>query len=107
LMLVALVPFPTKTLGLFLQTPALKAAVVFYTGFFVLIGIAFKLLWHAASRSPKLLVQGLSESQIKQMTRNENIGLVCNGIIMTVAFISPWTALILSFVMWIYWIALA
>src|SRR3954453_21936139 len=44
LMLVALVPFPTKTLGLFLQTPALKAAVVFYTGYFVLIGIAFKLL---------------------------------------------------------------
>src|SRR4051812_11357341 len=101
LMLVALVPFPTKTLGLFLQTPALKTAVVFYTGYFVLISIAFKLLWHAASRNRNLLVPGISAQKIKQVTRNENIGLVCNSIIMAVAFVSPWTALILSFVMWI------
>src|SRR5436305_12013636 len=36
LMLVALVPFPTKTLGLYLLTGALKTAVIFYTGYFVL-----------------------------------------------------------------------
>ena len=106
LMLVALVPFPTKTLGLFLQTPALKTAVVFYTGYFVLISIAFKLLWHAASRDRRLLVPGISEQQIKRLTRNENIGLICNSLIMGVAFISPWAALTLSFVMWVYWITL-
>jgi hypothetical protein len=29
--------------------------------------------------------------------------LVCNTIIMAVAFINPWVALALSFAMWIYW----
>jgi uncharacterized membrane protein len=104
LMLVALVPFPTKTLGLFLLSGALKTAVVFYTAYFVLISLAFRLLWHAATRRRDLLVHGISESQIKQTTRNENMGLLCNTIIMSVGFINPWIALALSFAMWVYWV---
>ena len=104
LMLIALIPFPTKTLGLFLQTGAFKTAVIFYTGYFVLISIAFRLLWHAASRKRDLLIDGITARQIAGITRNENIGLLCNAVIMMVAFISPWTALVLSFVMWVYWI---
>ena len=107
LMLVALVPFPTKTLGLFLLTGALKTAVIFYTAYFVLISLAFRMVWHAATRNRDLLIHGITESQIKQTTRNENIGLVCNTIIMAVAFINPWIALVLSFLMWIYWIEFA
>lgn len=107
LMLVALVPFPTKTLGLFLLTDALKTAVIFYTGYFVLISLAFRLLWHAAASKKERLVNGITAAQIKQTTRNENIGLVCNAIIMAVAFVNPWAALVLSFVMWVYWIAFA
>lgn len=107
LMLVALVPFPTKTLGLFLQSGALKTAVIFYTGYFVLISLAFRLLWHAASSKRERLIQEITDQQIKQTTKNENIGLVCNAIIMGVAFINPWAALILSFGMWVYWILFA
>ena len=104
LMLVALVPFPTKTLGTFLLTGGLKTAVVFYTGYFVLISLSFKLLWHSASRKKKLLVRGITDIQIKQTTKFENIGLVCNAVVMLVAFVNPVVALALSFVMWIYWI---
>jgi len=104
LMLVALVPFPTKTLGLFLLTGALKTAVVFYTGYFVLISLAFRLLWHGASRNATLLIPQLTRIQIKNVTRNENIGLICNTAIMLIAFLNPWVALILSFIMWAYWI---
>jgi uncharacterized membrane protein len=107
LMLIALVPFPTKTLGLFLLTSALQTAVVFYTGYFVLISLAFRLLWYAASRNKELLVHDITEKQIKQTTRSENIGLICNAIIFGVAFINPWAALVLSFVMWVYWIVFA
>lgn len=107
LMLVALVPFPTKTLGLFLQTGALQTAVIFYTGYFVLISLAFRLLWYAASSKKQLLIPGITEEQVQQTTRNENIGLVCNAIILGVAFINPWAALALSFGMWVYWIVLA
>ena len=104
LMLVALVPFPTKTLGLFLLTGALKTAVVFYTGYFVLISLAFRLLWHGVLKNPDLLVHTLTSAQIKRVTKNENIGLICNTVIMLIAFLHPWTALVLSFIMWIYWI---
>jgi uncharacterized membrane protein len=104
LMLVALVPFPTKTLGEFLLTDALQTAVIFYTGYFVLISLAFRLLWYAATRKKELLVHDITAKQIKQTTRNENIGLICNTTIFGVAFINPWAALVLSFVMWLYWI---
>lgn len=107
LMLVALVPFPTKTLGLFLQTEALKTAVIFYTGYFVLISLAFRLLWYAASARKERLIHGITDRQINQITRNENLGLLLNGIIMGVAFINPWAALVLSFAMWIYWLVFA
>lgn len=107
LMLVALVPFPTKTLGLYFLTDAFKTAVIFYTAYFVLISIAFRLLWYSVLRNKNLLLHNVTETQIKQITKNENIGLICNAIVMAVAFISPWTALGLSFAMWIYWIAFA
>jgi uncharacterized membrane protein len=107
LMLVALVPFPTKTLGEFLLTGGFKTATIFYTGYFVLISLAFRLLWHAASRKPDILSKDVTASQIKQTTRNENIGLICNTIIFVVAFFNPWLALVLSFAMWVYWLAFA
>ena len=107
LLLVALVPFPTKTLGEFLLTGAFKTAVIFYTGYFVLVSLGFRLLWYAANRKKGLLVDGITAKQIKQTTLNENIGLICNTIIFAVAFINPWAALILSFAMWVYWVVFA
>ncbi|MEO6229083.1 MAG: TMEM175 family protein [Ferruginibacter sp.] len=104
LMLVALVPFPTKILGLFFQTGAVKVAVIFYAAYFVLISLAFRLLWFAASRKSYLLVNSITEQEIKKITRNENLGLIFNAIILAVAFLNPFLALGLSFVMWIYWI---
>ena len=103
LMLVALVPFPTKTLGTFLLSGGLKTAVVFYTGYFVLISLAFRLLWYAATRSKDLLIHQITNSQILQTTKNENIGLVCNSFILGIALVNPWIALALSFAMWVYW----
>lgn len=107
LMLVALVPFPTKTLGEFLLTGGFKAAVIFYTAYFVLISLAFRLLWYAATRKAGILIHDITDSQIKQTTRNENIGLFCNTIILGVALINPWLALTFSFAMWVYWLAFA
>ncbi len=107
LMFIALVPFPTKTLGLFLLSGAFKAAVIFYTGYFVLISIAFRLLWYAATRNKELLIHQITQKEIKKITKNENIGLICNSLILLFSFINPWIALALSFVMWVYWIVLA
>ncbi len=107
LMLVALVPFPTKTLGIYFLTGGFQTAVIFYTAYFVLISVAFRGLWYAATSRANILSGDITRQQIRQTTRNENIGLLCNSLILAVAFINPWAALILSFVMWIYWIVFA
>lgn len=107
LMLVALVPFPTKTLGEYLLSGGFKTAAIFYTGYFVLISIAFRLLWFAASRNRENLLRDVTDKQRSLTTRNENIGLICNTVIFAVAFLNPWLALALSFVMWVYWIVFA
>ena len=107
LMMVALVPFPTKTLGEFLLSGGFKTAVIFYTGYFVLISLAFRLLWYAASRKRENLMHDVTTQQIRITTRNENLGLICNSVIFAVAFINPWLALALSFAMWVYWLVFA
>lgn len=63
LLLVALVPLPTKTLGLFLMTGAFKTAVIFYTSYFVLISIAFRLIWYAACSGKVCLYIRLHQSR--------------------------------------------
>lgn len=107
LMLVALVPFPTKTLGEYLLTGGFKTAVIFYTGYFVLISLAFRLLWYAASRKRENLAPDVTEQKIRLTTHHENTGFICNSVIFGMAFINPWLALAFSFVMWVYWIAFA
>jgi uncharacterized membrane protein len=102
LMLIALVPLPTKTLGLYLNTAAFRTAAVFYTGYFILISLAFKLLWFVASRKRSLLIGSISTRQIKAISKKENVGLICNTFITVVAFANPWVALALSFGMWVY-----
>jgi hypothetical protein len=94
-------------MGEFLLSGGFKTAVIFYTGYFVLISLAFRLLWYAASRKRENLVHDVTEKQIRLTTRNENIGLICNTVIFAVSFINPWLALALSFVMWVYWIVFA
>jgi uncharacterized membrane protein len=106
LMFLALVPFPTKTLGLAVGTPSFRVAVILYTGYFVVVSCCYRLLWHAAARGRHLLVKGITEKEIRMTTRNENLGLISNAVIMVLSMIQPWAGLSLSFVMWIYWIAL-
>lgn len=107
LMLIALVPFPTKTLGEFLLTEGFRTATIFYSGYFVLISLGFRLLWFAASRNKENLTHNVTAIQIRRTAKNENAGLICNTIIFAIAFFNPWLALALSFVMWVYWVLFA
>lgn len=107
LLLVAMVPFPARVLGQYMLSDAFQAAVMFYTGYFVLISIAFRLLWYAAVRNKDYLLQNLSAGGIRKITFNENTGLVSNLLIFLAAFVFPWLALLLSFVMWVYWLWIA
>ena len=100
----ALVPFPTRTLGMFLHSQALINRRRFlHAGYFVFISIAFRLLWWTVARNSgpccPLLMPARSARRPGART------LVCFATALSsVAWFSPAAALVLSFAMWVYWI---
>ncbi len=108
LLLVVLVPFPNRTLGEYIATDAQVAATVFYTGYFVVIGLAFVLLMYVACHpSFDLLRPDVSAAQVLQLKKAQWLGFTFNLIIAAVAGVLPWLALALSTAMWVYWALLS
>jgi uncharacterized membrane protein len=104
LLIIALVPFPTKTLGEFIDTGAQKTAIIFYTGYSVLVSSAYVLFIMAAkSRKNNLFLPNTNAQKIKRISRELQIGFSLNIFIFLLAFFIPVLALILNFLMWIFW----
>jgi uncharacterized membrane protein len=104
MLLAVLTPFPTRILGDYIGSGAFRTAAVFYTGFFILVSIAFTALWFVIKRERKLLHDHIEDQLIKTQTKIEFTGLACNTGITAITFFSPWTGLILNTCMWIYWL---
>ncbi len=102
--LAVLTPFPTRILGDYINTSAFRTAAVFYTAFFVLVSIAFTVLWFVVKGKKALLHAHITEQEIKKQTQIEFIGLSCNIGITVLTFFNPWVGLILNTGMWIYWL---
>jgi uncharacterized membrane protein len=104
MLLAVLTPFPTRILGDYISSDAFRAAAVIYTGFFILVSIAFTALWFVVKNERKLLHDNIDDRFIKAQTKIEFTGLGCNIAITVVTFFSPWVGLILNTCMWIYWL---
>lgn len=101
LLLVALVPFPTKTVGQFILTAAKRTAVEFYTGYFVLINFAFMFLWRIAVKS--LLHPFVTSQMVSSVNKNYQVGGLINLLCFGLSFISPWLGITANVLSWIYW----
>jgi TMEM175 potassium channel family protein len=73
LLLVTFVPYPTAVLAEYLERPGASIAGAFYAGTYVLLGIAFNLLW-AAARRGRLLKAGVSEKAVHALSRSYRLG---------------------------------
>lgn len=105
---VALVPFPTKTVGEFLLTNAQTVAIIFYTGYCLLVSLISILFIHTVkSDNGILLVKNISKEVITNINRGIYIGTLLNAVIFIIAFFAPIVALILNFCMWIFWASAA
>lgn len=99
LLIIALVPFSTKTVGEFLLTNAKKTAVVFYTGY-CLVASTSVLFIHAVKSSNRiLLLKDISKETVTGISKGLYIGTLLNAIIFIIAFFAPIAALILNFCM--------
>lgn len=104
LLIVALVPFPTKTLGEFIFTGAQKMAIIFFTGYSMVVASSFVLFIEAAkSGQPSLFLPDVQPEKIARITHELRIGFFLNTIIFILAFFIPLLALGLNFFMWIFW----
>ena len=104
LLLVVLFPFPTKTVGAFIGTPAVSTAVAFYAGYTGLIVLSMLLLNTGIVSNAKLLVSAKrSLPWFRKMIKGQIIGVLVYGIAAFIAFYSPAVALLMTFAMWIFW----
>jgi uncharacterized membrane protein len=108
LLVIALVPLPTRTMGEFVFTHAFKAAVLFYTGYSVLVATVFVIFISTAqSAGERLLLPEVSPEMIKGFAGQLWTGMLLNLAIWILAFFFPLASLILNCCMWIFWAILS
>lgn len=103
LFLASVISYATAMLARFFTTGAVHVATAFYTGLFVVINLAFNLLWYLASRDRSLLRPEITTAQIRHMRRNYFYGLPVHCAAFGLSFFQPVAALLLCIGLWIYW----
>jgi uncharacterized membrane protein len=103
LLLVTLVPFPTALLGDYLLKPAAPTAAAMYAGLFVIISIAFIVLWWAAAYRRPLLRPGIPPARIRERTIANLLGFPVYVLALACAFWSPVLTVAICGALWIFW----
>jgi uncharacterized membrane protein len=103
LLLVTVVPFPTSLVAQYLSTPAAPLACAVYAGVFVVINLAYNLLWWAAVRERRLLHPAVTPRQVKRLTRHILLGLPVYLLAALLAFWNAYVSLGLCSCLWIFW----
>ena len=103
LLLVTVVPFPTSLVAQYLSTPAAALACAVYAGVFVVMNLAYNLLWWTAVRERRLLHPAVKDSQVKRLTRHILLGLPVYGLATGLSFWNPYVSLGLCSCLWIFW----
>ena len=107
LLLVTFVPFPTAILAEYLERPAAPAAAAFYAGTFVLIGVAFRVLWQSAIRERRLLRANVTEDMIAAFSKSYRIGVPGYLAAMAAAFVNVFVSIGICAALAAYWIAVS
>ena len=103
LLLVTIVPFPTRLVAEYLNTPAAATACAVYAGLFVIINLAYNILWWSAAYHHHLLRPGIPPSVIRVHTRKYLFGLPCYLVAMVLAFWNPIASFGICALLWLFW----
>ncbi len=85
------------------DTPFLFANGLLLAGVFVVINVAYNLLWWTAARQRHLLYPTVTPRQVKRLTRHILLGLPVYGLATLLAFWNPYVSLGLCSCLWIFW----
>ncbi|MDC8104580.1 TMEM175 family protein [Chryseobacterium sp. B21-037] len=103
LFLVSAVSYPTALLARYFDGEASSVVVALYTGIFVLINLAYNLLWFLATRNKKLLRPGITDAAIKKIHNNYLYGLPIYVLALILSFWIPVLSLLIILGLWIFW----
>jgi uncharacterized membrane protein len=102
LMLVTVVPFPTSLVSEYLTTPAAATACAVYAGIFVVINLAYNLLWWIITHQ-HLLNPRVSPAQVRVVTRSLLVGFPIYILAAGLAFLNPYVTIAICSGLWIFW----
>jgi TMEM175 potassium channel family protein len=97
LMVVAFLPFPTKLVADYLREGGERAAVLAYTGTFLVMAMVYNVWWRYASTGRRLLADGVPDAEVRAVNRAFNPGVPMYLVTFLVAFASPLASVILTF----------
>jgi len=102
LMFTITVPFTTQLVSQYFSTPAAKAACAAYGFDFVLISIAFNLLWRAV-RVPAVLRSDAPRAVIEKINKNYAVGTPLYLLATVGAFASIYITIGIVTALWVFW----
>ena len=103
LLLVTIVPFPTELVAAYLTRPAATTACAVYAGLFMIINIAYNLLWWSAAYQHRLLGSNVSHSLVKIRTRAYLLGFPSYLLALVFAFWNPAVSIGICAILWLFW----
>jgi uncharacterized membrane protein len=104
LLFVVLFPFPTKTVGAFIGTEAVKTAVAFYAGFTGIIVLCMTLLNIGIIKNSKIIINpGKNLAWFKNQIKQQLLAIAVYAVASFLAFFNPAISLVLTFLMWVFW----
>lgn len=103
LMITTVVPFSTSLVTQYLQYPAAKVACAVYGATFVLISLAYSLLWHGLRQDRTLFRPDASREVIARIDHNYRVGPPAYALATAGAFVSPYVTIAICTGLWLFW----
>lgn len=99
---VTVVPFPTSLLGESLRTPDERTAALVYASTFLVIAIAFNVLWRYASSRNRLLHYGADSRRVDLISRQYALGLPLYAAAILFALVWVTASVVLCFLLAVF-----
>ena len=102
LLIVTLVPFPTALVAEYIQAESASAACAVYAGMYVLIALAFGVMWQTAINT-RIVRADTPVRVLKATSRNSLVGIGTYALATGMAFINPYVSISICMALWIFW----
>ena len=103
LMVVTAVPFPTSLLADYLVGPAASLACGLYAGYFVMVSVAYQILWWTAAWNRRLLHHAISPELVRGINARYLSGPPLYLMAAGVAWLNPLASIVICCALWIFW----